>query len=59
MDAQETQIAVDYADIMEQLVKLNKLLISELAQYRVMDEEEKELEELVKRMGGHNVGSNR
>ena len=46
------QIAVDYADIVEQLVKLNKSLISELAQYRIMDEEERELQELIERTGG-------
>lgn len=50
-------IAVDQADIMERLVKMNRRLIEELAQYRVMDEEERELQGLLVKMGGgHNVG---
>ena len=49
------QIAVDQADIMESMAKMIQTLITELAQYRRMDEEEKQLEALVKRMGG---GSN-
>lgn len=46
------EIAVEYADIMERLVGLNKRLIEELAQYRRMDEEEKELAALLLRLGG-------
>ena len=46
------EIAVEYADIMERLVGLNKRLIGELAQYRRMDEEEKELAALLTRLGG-------
>lgn len=46
------EIAVEYADIMERLVGLNKRLIGELAQYRRMDEEEKELAALLLRLGG-------
>ena len=46
------EIAVEYADIMERLIDLNKRVISELAQYRRMDEEEKELETLLIKMGG-------
>ena len=46
------EIAVEYADVMERLVSLNKRLIDELAQYRRMDAEEKEVEMLLARMGG-------
>ena len=46
------EIAVEYADIMQRLIDLNKRVISELAQYRRMDEEEKELETLLIKMGG-------
>ena len=49
-------IALEQMDIIERLVKMNKTLISELAQYRVMDAEEKELVDLLRRLGGHNVG---
>ena len=55
MDSME-KIAVDQAELIERLVKMNKTLISELAQYRVMDEEEKELENLLMRLGGNDVG---
>jgi hypothetical protein len=50
------KIAVDQAELIERLVKMNKTLISELAQYRVMDAEEKELENLLMRLGGNDVG---
>ena len=46
------EIAVDLTDIIEKMVDLQKRLINELAQYRVMDEEERELQALVDRMGG-------
>ena len=46
------EIAVEYADVMQRLIDLNKRVISELAQYRRMDEEEKELEALLIKMGG-------
>ena len=49
-------IALEQMDIIERLVKMNKTLISELAQYRVMDAEEKELENLLMRLGGNDVG---
>jgi len=55
MDSME-KIAVDQAELIERLVKMNKTLISELAQYRVMDAEEKELENLLMRLGGNDVG---
>lgn len=55
MDSME-KIAVDQAELIERLVKMNKTLISELAQYRVMDVEEKELENLLMRLGGNDVG---
>ena len=55
MDSME-KIAVDQAELIERLVKMNKTLISELAQYRVMDAEEKELENLLMRLGGNYVG---
>lgn len=46
------QIAVEYADIMEQMVTLIKRLTAELAQYRAMDAEEELLESLIERTGG-------
>lgn len=46
------EIAVEYADIMDRMVDLIKRLTSELAQYRRMDKEERELEALLKRTGG-------
>ena len=51
------EIAVEYADIMQRLIDLNKRVISELAQYRLMDEEEKELEALIIKMGGGRHGN--
>lgn len=51
------EIAVEYADIMQRLIDLNKRVISELAQYRRMDEEEKELEALIIKMGGGRHGN--
>lgn len=51
MDALET-IAVDQAELICRLIKMNKILIEELAQFRVMDAEEKELEMLISRLGG-------
>ena len=57
MDSME-KIAVDQAELIERLVKMNKTLISELAQYRVMDAEEKELENLLIKLGGYDVGHN-
>jgi len=55
MDEMES-IALEQMEIMERLVKLCKSLISELAQYRRMDEEEKLVADLLQRMGGQNVG---
>lgn len=55
MDTLE-QIAVDQADIIYRLIRMNKQLIEELEQFRVMDAEEKELEMLIDRLGGNNVG---
>jgi hypothetical protein len=49
-------IALEQMGIIERLVAMNKTLISELAQYRVMEAEEKELADLLRRLGGHNVG---
>jgi hypothetical protein len=49
-------IALEQMGIIERLVKMNKTLISELAQYRVMEVEEKELADLLRRLGRHNVG---
>lgn len=46
------EIAVEYADIIGRLVNLNKRVISKLAQYRRMDEEERELEALIVKIGG-------
>ena len=46
------EIAVEQADIMDRMVDLIKRLTSELAQYRRMDEEERELEALLIRTGG-------
>ena len=55
MDSMEN-IALEQMGIIERLVAMNKTLISELAQYRVMDAEEKELENLLMRLGGNDVG---
>jgi hypothetical protein len=55
MDSMEN-IALEQMGIIERLVDMNKTLISELAQYRVMEVEEKELADLLRRLGGHNVG---
>jgi hypothetical protein len=55
MDSMEN-IALEQMGIIERLVAMNKTLISELAQYRVMEVEEKELADLLRRLGGHNVG---
>jgi hypothetical protein len=55
MDSMEN-IALEQMGIIEHLVAMNKTLISELAQYRVMEAEEKELADLLRRLGGHNVG---
>ena len=55
MDSMEN-IALEQMGIIERLVAMNKTLISELAQYRVMEAEEKELADLLRRLGGHNVG---
>ena len=57
MDSMEN-IALEQMGIIERLVAMNKTLISELAQYRVMDAEEKELENLLMRLGGNDVGRN-
>ncbi len=46
------EIAAEYADILDRIVSLNKRLISELAQYRRMDEEEKEVAALLAKLGG-------
>ena len=56
MDTMET-VALDQAEIIEKLIKMNKNLISELAQVRVMDEEEKMLADLIERMGGGLIGN--
>ena len=58
MDSIE-KIAVDQAELIYRLVRMNRQLIEELAQYRLMDAEEKELENLISRLGGNNVGINR
>lgn len=55
MDSMEN-IALEQMGIIERLVAMNKTLISELAQYRVMEVEEKELENLLMRLGGNDVG---
>ena len=55
MDALE-KVAVDQADMMSRMVRMMKDLISELAQYRVMDEEERQLEDFINRMGGKTGG---
>jgi len=44
-------IALEQADIIERLIRMNRELIEELSQHRRIDEEEKELEDLVRRMG--------
>lgn len=51
MDAME-KVAIDQAEIISRLVCLVKDLINELSQYRIMDAEEKLLEELIKKTGG-------
>ena len=43
-------IAIKQSEIMGGLVELNRSLITELAQYRAMDEEEKRLQEFVDKM---------
>jgi hypothetical protein len=50
MDAIES-VALDQVDIIERLIRMNRELIEELSQHRRIDEEEKELEDLVRRMG--------
>lgn len=57
MDSMEN-IALEQMGIIERLVAMNKTLISELAQYRVMEAEEKELENLLIKLGGYDVGHN-
>lgn len=56
MDAIET-VALDQADIIERLVRMNKELLAELSQHRRIDAEEKELEALVQKMGGGLCGN--
>ena len=46
------EIAVELSDIMYRMVDLLKRIISELAQYRAVDKEEKEAAELFEKMGG-------
>lgn len=46
------EIAVELSDIMYRMVDLLKRIISELAQYRAVDKEEKEAAELLEKMGG-------
>ncbi|MBO4394774.1 MAG: hypothetical protein J5819_00310 [Eubacterium sp.] len=46
------EIAVELSDILYRMVDLLKKLISELAQYRAVDKEEKEAAELLEKMGG-------
>lgn len=46
------EIAVEYADALDLMIRLNKRVISELAQYRRMDAEEKELQALADKIGG-------
>ena len=55
MDSMEN-IALEQMGIIERLVAMNKTLISELAQYRVMEVEEKELADLLIKLGGYDVG---
>ena len=50
-------IALKQSEIMDGLVELNRKLITELAQYRAMDEEEKKLQEFVEQMGGGKSGT--
>ena len=50
MDAIES-VALDQVDIIERLIRMNRELIEELSQHRRIDEEKKELEDLVRRMG--------
>lgn len=54
MDAIET-VALDQADIIERLVRMNKELLAELSQHRRIDEEERELELIIQRTGGGSV----
>lgn len=56
MDAIET-VALDQADIIERLVRMNKELLAELSQHRRIDAEERELETLVQKMGGGLCGN--
>lgn len=56
MDAIET-VALDQADIIERLVRMNKELLAELSQHRRIDAEERELEALVQKMGGGLCGN--
>ena len=56
MDAIET-VALDQADIIERLVRMNKELLAELSQHRRIDAEERELEALVQKMGGDLCGN--
>lgn len=49
MDTLET-IAISQAEVMDRLVKMNHSLIQELAQYRRMDAEEKELNWILDRI---------
>lgn len=51
MDAIES-VAIDQLEIIERMTSMIKTLINELSQHRVMDAEEKELENLLKRLGG-------
>lgn len=54
------EIAVEYSDILDRVIDLNKKLISELAQYRRMDEEEQILERCIiqmNRAGGGTHGN--
>lgn len=56
MDAIET-VALDQADIIARLVRMNKELLAELSQHRLVDAEERELEDLVRRTGGGLCGN--
>ena len=51
MDTMET-VALTQLEVIERQTAMLRRLISELSQYRVMDAEEKELEDLLKRTGG-------
>jgi len=50
-------IALEQADIIERLVRMNKELLAELSQHRRIDAEERELETLVQKMGGGLCGN--